>query len=182
MSGVQVGVTRHELRCACTPPRAHSSTPHLRRIVSAPCAVVGELRRRFPHIQTLPFSLSETLTSPNFVLARRLFFGCIKPDPPTRRPPPVLARSCVFMDSVERASREGRVAYSGQPAVRWDQSHWHVSSLLQDEVALQELVSEPAASALCLFVFAAVAVVAGVLLHRRRRMATSATHATAALV
>jgi len=89
---------------------------------------------------------------------------------------------CVFMDSVERASREGRVAYSGQPTVRWDQSHWHVSSLLQDEVALQELVSEPAASALCLFVLAAVTVVAGVLVHRRRRMATTSTHATAALV
>jgi hypothetical protein len=84
------------------------------------------------------------------------------------------------MDSVERASREGRVAFSGAAGVRWDQSHFHMSSLLAEQPALQVLASSPAASALCFMVLAVVAVGAGAFLYRRHRM--SMAHAKATLI
>eukprot|EP00967_Tisochrysis_lutea_P127239 scaffold216106_cov32-Tisochrysis_lutea.AAC.6 len=53
--------------------------------------------------------------------------------------------SCVFMDSVERASREGRVAFSGEAGVHWDTTYIH-QMLREEKPSSSAIFSEPAAA------------------------------------
>jgi len=52
---------------------------------------------------------------------------------------------CVFMDSVERASREGRVAFSGEAGVHWDTTYIH-QMLREEKPSSSAIFSEPAAA------------------------------------